>query len=253
MGPKGDPGNSSFGGSFHDSNGSWLLGYIGNISFSTNVITELWAIQEGLHLAKQCNYQLIILESDSIFALTFLQINDPESHTAAALLLDYKELLQSLKVVQLQHVFREANQVTEALANSASNRNAFLNGLFLSLISPFSTTKDLEIILVSPISHVFRAEVEKSRRISPHTHIDEKVSTISWLRHFTVGIEGGEGVDELLIYKALHSWVLCASSQLVLKRGKKIIHGLIIGELNLGLLNDVFSHGPVRWTVPILN
>ncbi|KAK9112508.1 hypothetical protein Scep_020027 [Stephania cephalantha] len=44
-----------------------------------------------------------------------------------------------------------------------------------------------------------------------------KVSTISGLRHFTVGIEGGEGVDELLIYKALHSWVLCASSRLVLK------------------------------------
>ncbi|KAK9100236.1 hypothetical protein Scep_023666 [Stephania cephalantha] len=44
-----------------------------------------------------------------------------------------------------------------------------------------------------------------------------KVSTISGLRHFTVGIEGGEGVDELLIYKALQNWVLCASSQLVLK------------------------------------
>ncbi|KAK9108062.1 hypothetical protein Syun_024073 [Stephania yunnanensis] len=39
----------------------------------------------------------------------------------------------------------------------------------------------------------------------------------------------------------------------LIKRGIKIIHGLIIGELNLGLLNDVFSHGPVRWTEQTLD
>ncbi|KAK9100199.1 hypothetical protein Scep_023629 [Stephania cephalantha] len=122
---KGNPGLSSFGGVIRNSIGGWELGFMGKISYASNLVAELWAIREGLQIAWEFGYRHLIVESDSTVALQLLTSQDTNFHPADTLVRDCKALICRQWAIKLQHVFREANQVADGLANLiSSNANS---------------------------------------------------------------------------------------------------------------------------------
>ncbi|KAF7814603.1 reverse transcriptase [Senna tora] len=103
-----------------DSNGNWIHGFIKFLGEGNSLLAELWAICEGLNLAKHLGCIRIIVETDSSVAVNL--INSKEcgnlNHFAAlisvcrASLLDFSEA----KVV---HAHREGNACADILAKRA--------------------------------------------------------------------------------------------------------------------------------------
>lgn len=62
----GNPGRSGFGGVIRNSHGEWIMGFSGFCGVTTNINSELMAIQVGLKLAWDKDYRDVICESDSL-------------------------------------------------------------------------------------------------------------------------------------------------------------------------------------------
>jgi hypothetical protein len=65
---KGKPGTASAGGVLRNGSGSWVAGFAHNLGITTSLSAELWAIYQGLRLAKDLGYDDVILEVDSQIA-----------------------------------------------------------------------------------------------------------------------------------------------------------------------------------------
>ncbi|KAJ9181677.1 hypothetical protein P3X46_009781 [Hevea brasiliensis] len=67
----GNPGLAGFGAIFRGRSGNWIVGFSCHIGTSTNMLAELMAIRFGLSEAWQRGFRLVILESDSLEAVSF--------------------------------------------------------------------------------------------------------------------------------------------------------------------------------------
>ncbi|XP_031120447.1 uncharacterized protein LOC116023586 [Ipomoea triloba] len=75
---------ASAGGLIRDHNGTWLVGFIANIGTTSSFVAELWGIRECLLIAKQRNFERIIVETNSETACQALresQTNSTNEHT----------------------------------------------------------------------------------------------------------------------------------------------------------------------------
>lgn len=109
-----NPGHDGIGGVFRDHTGSWFVSYARSISHTTNLHAEILAIKEGLEIALSENYRYLIIESDSLVAITLLQQNDNDK--IKFLIDDCRSLIQRATSVKLHHIFREGNKVADKLA-----------------------------------------------------------------------------------------------------------------------------------------
>lgn len=100
------------GGVFRKSDGQWLLEYYGKIPYTTNLTAEVLAIKEGLELELQRGFTNLIVESDSMVALSILENNDNEK--LKYLVCDCRYFMQKLGYVKLQHSFREAYKLAQS-------------------------------------------------------------------------------------------------------------------------------------------
>ncbi|KAK9112219.1 hypothetical protein Scep_019738 [Stephania cephalantha] len=114
---KGNPWSTTFGRVFRNGNGHWQLGYMGKIGHTSSLVAELWSIREGLNLAHQLQPVKLVIQSDSNTALQLITHGENLLHPAAALINDCQLLLRGNWEIHLKHVFREANQVADKLAN----------------------------------------------------------------------------------------------------------------------------------------
>lgn len=114
---KGNPGLDAFGGVFQDHHGLWVLGFARKIGWCSNLLAELHGIRDGLLLARDRGLLPLLLESDSQLAIDLLQRDDVGAHPYRTIIHDCRDLLLSLGVVSLSHVYREANFVADFLAS----------------------------------------------------------------------------------------------------------------------------------------
>ncbi|CAN1772377.1 Putative ribonuclease H protein At1g65750, partial [Linum perenne] len=122
-------GSTAIGGLIRDDGGRFVCAFSANIGDCSITRAELCAIIQGLKLAWSIGIRRIIVQSDSLTAITLL-------HRAAVdnqhviLISEFLELKSRNWVIRLEHVYREANCGADYLANFGHSCNFGLH-LFL--------------------------------------------------------------------------------------------------------------------------
>ena len=95
--------------------GNWINGFARNYGKVNSVMAELWALQDGLQMAATENIHNLIIELDAL-AVVHLMKNSIVNLSLEPLLTDCRLLLRKFPNLRIEHMYREANQCTDALA-----------------------------------------------------------------------------------------------------------------------------------------
>lgn len=112
-------GSASTGGILRDHYGIWIGGFHRNIIADSSLKAELWALRDGLSLAKDENIKKLEIEVDSMTVLNLIHATNMVNHPLVNLLFDCRLLMQGFEEVSITHIYREANRCADALANDA--------------------------------------------------------------------------------------------------------------------------------------
>lgn len=122
---KGNPGNLGFGGIFRDYKGTPLLTFLGSKGWDANNSAELEGLWQGLILAQNKGFFLLIIEGDSqiiINMVSKIMQGTPSSKVSNSWrmakrleLIDF--WLSHHRVITLKHICQEGNKVADILAN----------------------------------------------------------------------------------------------------------------------------------------
>ncbi|GLT35133.1 hypothetical protein SLA2020_096110 [Shorea laevis] len=91
-----NPGTTSCGGLFWDSQGQWVVGFTRRIGYTTALAAELWVIRDGLMIAVQHHIQNIIIEIDCKVAFLLITGEPNLHHPHSNLLRDCRGLLNMI-------------------------------------------------------------------------------------------------------------------------------------------------------------
>ena len=122
----GSTGHVGGGGVIRDHDGQWLKGYARPLGCSNSCMAELWALRDGLLLAKEMGLNNLIIEMDAL-SVALLMNNNTVNLLMEPLLTDCKNLVSEIPNKQIVHIYREANQCADALAKlGASSLDSFV-------------------------------------------------------------------------------------------------------------------------------
>ena len=93
-------------------------------------MVKIWALRDGLLLAKEMGLNNLIIELDAL-SVVLLMNNNSTNLLMESLSIDCRNLVREILNKQIIHLFREANQCTNAMAKlSASNLASFVVFLY---------------------------------------------------------------------------------------------------------------------------
>ena len=128
----GNTGRARGGGVIRDHDGQWLKGYARPLGCSNSCMTELWALRDGLLLAKEMGLNNLIIELGAL-SVVLLMNNNTVNLLMEPLLTDCRNLVREIPYKQIVHIYKEANQCADALAKlGASSLDSFVIFLYLS-------------------------------------------------------------------------------------------------------------------------
>ena len=104
----GNLGKAGGGGLIHDHQGNWIRGYARSLGNTNSFIAELWALRDGLTIAKELRINNLIVEIDAL-SVVMLMNNSSAKLLMEPLLSDCSNLLKDMPNKQIVHTFREAN------------------------------------------------------------------------------------------------------------------------------------------------
>ena len=107
-------GRAGGGGVIRDHEGKWLEGYARSLGSTNSCVAELWAVRDGLLLAKEMGLHNIIVELDALSVVLLLN-NNTTNLTLEPLLNDCRNLVKEFPNMQIKHIYREANQCADAM------------------------------------------------------------------------------------------------------------------------------------------
>ena len=97
------------GGLLRNSDGNWIRGFSRSMGTCSSLMAELWALKDGLYLAKELGFSSIYIEVDAELIVGLLFNPSCVNLVMEPLLFDCRNLLQDFTNPVVQHVFREAN------------------------------------------------------------------------------------------------------------------------------------------------
>ncbi|GAU20014.1 hypothetical protein TSUD_273490 [Trifolium subterraneum] len=107
------------GGVIRDDTGAWIGEVARNLGSCTVLMAELWGILTTLQMVWDKGYRYVSLESDSAIVVSLINKGCPPSHPYVSIV----SLINRLKMkdwqVQISHIYRQANQVADWIANYA--------------------------------------------------------------------------------------------------------------------------------------
>ena len=116
----GNPGRAGGGGVIRDHLGNWIKGFGHALRTTNSFMAELWALRDGLIMAKELGIPNLIVELDALSVINILSSDKPCS-IMEPLLSDCRNLFKAIPNKRIQHVYREANQCADALAKLGSS------------------------------------------------------------------------------------------------------------------------------------
>ncbi|KAL0014391.1 hypothetical protein SO802_001460 [Lithocarpus litseifolius] len=121
---KGNTGHARAGGIIRNHWGKWIGGFSINIGITHSMMTELWAIREGLKYAWNKGYKYINLQVDSKMAHNWItNLNSLVPLEYSNLILDCRSLLERPWAVKTNHIWREANRCADLLAKKGVDQS----------------------------------------------------------------------------------------------------------------------------------
>lgn len=88
--------------------GNWIRGYARSLDNTNSSIAELWALRNGLAIAKELGLDNLIVEMDALSVVMLMNNNSPNL-LMEPLLSDCRNLLKTIPNKRIVHTFREAN------------------------------------------------------------------------------------------------------------------------------------------------
>ena len=93
-------------------------------------MAELWALRDGLLIAKEMGINNLIIELDAL-SVVLLMNNNTVNLLMESLLTDCRNLVREIPTKQIVHIYKEANQCADALAKlGASSLDSFVIFLY---------------------------------------------------------------------------------------------------------------------------
>ena len=102
-----------------DHSDHWIKGYSRALGTTNSFIAELWALRNGLIIAKDLGLNNLIVELDALSVVHMIN-SDTSNMLMEPLLSDRRSLYREIPNKRIQHVYREANQCADALARLRS-------------------------------------------------------------------------------------------------------------------------------------
>nr|POE89082.1 putative ribonuclease h protein [Quercus suber] len=104
------------GGLICDPEGQWVQGFARHIGTTSVLMAELWALRDGIHMAKNLHIHNLVINVDSAKAVNLLSSPSNFNRLTQPLVNDCRDTLQVFHKVQLLHCYREANRAADSLA-----------------------------------------------------------------------------------------------------------------------------------------
>ena len=117
-------GQGAAGGVLRDRKGDVLLVYVGHVGNGSNNVAEATMLLWGLQLARERNILELTTEGDSKLVIDLVKGEEKSGWKIKNIILDIKHILEEMRVVHLQHIYREGNQVVDAVAAIGFNIRA---------------------------------------------------------------------------------------------------------------------------------
>ena len=126
----GTTGRAGGGRIIRDHDGHWLKGYARPLGCTNSCMAELWALRDGLLIAKEMGINNLIIELDALIVVLLMN-NNTANLLVEPLLTDCRNLVREIPNKQIVHIYREANQCADALAKlGASSLDSFVIFLY---------------------------------------------------------------------------------------------------------------------------
>ena len=104
------------GGLIYDFEGQWVQGFARHIGTTSVLMAELWALRDGIHMAKYLNIHNLAINVDSAEAINLLSSLCNSNRLTQPLVNDYRDIRQAFQQVHLLHCYKEANKAADSLA-----------------------------------------------------------------------------------------------------------------------------------------
>ncbi|CAN1121023.1 Putative ribonuclease H protein At1g65750, partial [Linum perenne] len=109
-------GDAVVGGCIRDEDGRVVQAFSANLGKCSITRAEITAIVLGLERAWEAGIRHVEVQTDSICVINLIHMTQLD-HQHAALVMQYRRLLERSWKVTLKHVFREANHLVDAMEN----------------------------------------------------------------------------------------------------------------------------------------
>ena len=115
-------GHAGVGGLLGDSNGTWVQGFSKPLGTAMVLMAELWALREGLRMARQLNIYYLMVNVDSSDVVKVYSSSSSSNRLTWPLVAECRDILQAFHQVQLSHCYREANHAADLVAKIGSSQ-----------------------------------------------------------------------------------------------------------------------------------
>ena len=137
----GDPIKVDRGGILRCNNGDWIARFARKLRNITSTVAKLWALKDGLTMAKQLGIENICIEMYAEFIVHLVSSPSVVNLMLEPLFTDCRNLIKTFPNYLMVHVFREAN----SCANRLDRMGAELISDFQFLYNPSNVVVDLLI------------------------------------------------------------------------------------------------------------
>ena len=120
------------GGLIRDSYGSWIRGFSRLIGASNCLLAELWALRDGIAMAKNLNISKFVINVNATEVISLFSKPSSDNRLTQPIVDDCRNMLQVFQEYHMQHCFRETNKVADLLAKLGCGQSES----FISYVTP---------------------------------------------------------------------------------------------------------------------
>lgn len=146
----GEPKKAGGGGVLRCSNGNWITGFARKLGTVSNVMAKLWALKDGLALAKQLNLLNVNIELDAELIVHLLSSPATVNLMREPLLNECRTLIRVMPNCFMTHIHWKANRCADRMAKMGADLATDFQILY---VPPLVVDIDLLFNVIYPVFH----------------------------------------------------------------------------------------------------
>ncbi|XP_061373767.1 glutathione S-transferase T2-like [Gastrolobium bilobum] len=167
---RGNPGLAACGRVLRNSQGLWLRGYAIRLGRCTAFRAELWGIWHGLKEAWNAGYKHVIIESDSLVAITGLT-KGGATVREVRLLSRIRTWIQKDWEVRIYHKYKEENACADWMTNYLLDHTDLANQIFFE-----EPPGGIHLLYLADLASVGRDRIVRSPKSLRKSYLERKIN-----------------------------------------------------------------------------